>query len=451
MDSPLPSPTKAGPTFPKACGLPNADGSQHTGRRSFGIWKVWPSRYLKATLIDSPFRVLRLAPFRKLWAANLLSLAGSQISHISLILYLSAHTNRMTGLAILLFCQTVPGAVATIYSGVVVDRYDKRQILLWSDLVRMALLAVAAMRPTGAVIYPVAALHSIASAFFGPARSASLPLVVGQQHLTWANAMDQGAFNVILVLAPVIGAELFLRTGVRTSLLIDAASFLASALFLWTVTIRRAEPAKNRSLPCTGADYKDGWRYLFQHPLALHLVSLGFVSLLCVGLWTPLAPFFIRNFLNGSDRVLGVQLAMFGLGGISGALLAPSLIRRWGQGRSLFLSLLAEGGAMTIYSLVPSLTVSVALLFLWGNIVSIILVPYYSLLQQTVEEGFLGRTFAVARQSESVATVGAILTAMALQRILRVDQIFLTAGLLYVAFVSVSAATRSGQELLKRR
>jgi predicted MFS family arabinose efflux permease len=120
-----------------------------------------------------------------------------------------------------------------------------------------------------------------------------------------------------------------------------------------------------------------------------------FVSLLCVGLWLPLAPFFITDFLRGSDRVLGFQFGMFGLGGVVGSLLVPGLVKRVGKGVVLFISLMLEGLTMALYSSIPSVEFSIVICLFWGIVVSAILVPY------TLDRG--GRIFCrvSARQGES--------------------------------------------------
>lgn len=389
--------------------------------------------------------------FRNLWLANLLSLTGSQISRIGLVLYIFHTTNRLTDVALLIALETIPGTICVPFAGVIVDRISKRLVMMLADAGRIICLLVIIIHPTDTVIYLMIALHSIGAVFYSPAKSASLPLIVETDELPRANSIEQAGNHVVLILGPFIGAELFMQAGLTAALLIDAATFLCSIILISRVTIRQAHGRAESAERSTVGDLIEGWNYIVHRQLVLLLLVLFFVSLLCVGLWLPLAPFFISDFLKGSDRVLGLQFAMFGCGGVCGALLVTNLLKRVGKGLVLFLALMLEGLTMAVYALVPHVEVSVAICFFWGVVVSAILVPYYSIMQETVEEGFLGRVFSVARQGENISILLAIGVAVGLHSVLRSNQIFLLAGITYVSLIALSAATVGGRALIQTR
>src|SRR5436853_2075606 len=126
-----------------------------------------------------------------------------------------------------------------------------------------------------------------------------------------ADGIEQITACLVLICVPLIGAEMFIQLGVKATLAIDGLTFLASAFFLFRIKMSEAVAKRSR---LALADIVEGGRYLVKHPTALHLVALFFTSLLCVGLWLPLAPFFIRDFLGAPDRLLGLQMAVFGIG-----------------------------------------------------------------------------------------------------------------------------------------
>jgi predicted MFS family arabinose efflux permease len=193
----------------------------------------------------------------------------------------------------------------------------------------------------------------------------------------------------------------------------------------------------------------DGWQYIVKHGAVLHLMAATVMSMLCVGLWTPVAPSFVKGFLSGSTNALAIQLFLFGAGGIAGSFAAPYAARRLGKGTVFTAMLLAEAAAMILYSVTPSLMWSNLIICVWGVIVSIMMVPYYSLLQQKVAEAFLGRVSAVARQAENAATAIAISVAVAVGQLLEPQHIFLIAGLLYLLFAATAARMPSGRHLLR--
>jgi len=256
---------------------------------------------------------------------------------------------------------------------------------------------------------------------------------------------------VVMILGPIIGAELFTQLGLTVALIIDAATFVASILLISRLHIRLAEGHKELAAHTTLNNITEGWKYIAERKLIRHLIIMFFVSLLCVGLWLPLAPFFITDFLRGSDRVLGFQFGMFGLGGVVGSLLVPGLVKRVGKGVVLFISLMLEGLTMALYSSIPSVEFSIVICLFWGIVVSAILVPYYSIMQELVDENFLGRVFSVARQGESVAMLLAIVIAVPLNALLPSNQILLMAGLAYALVIAISAATTGGRQLMHTR
>ena len=394
-------------------------------------------------------QILRNRSFRNLWVSSLLSTLGSQVSRIGLVLYVFETRGEILSLVVLVLVDTLPGAVAAPLAGAVVDGLNKRVVMVASDLSRMIFMLVILVHPTLGVIYLMTALHSVATVFFQPAKSAAVPLIVKQEDLTRANGLEQSAANLILIAGPVLGALLLRQFGLTGSLLIDAASFLVSAVLVATVTIRQVE-RKKLELSAAGAvsEIREGGRYLMQHPLALHLAFLLFVALSCTSIWIPLAPFFIRDQLGVSEQLLGWQLGLFGLGAAIGGLIAPRLIDRFGTGVTLFAAFLGEALTLMLYGVVSHVGVSMLVVFVWGVILSIIVVPFYSILQKIVEERFLGRVFSLIKQGENLAIVLAMVAAALLQGFVATPLIFLLAGLVYFAFTVGSSFSRGGRALL---
>ena len=393
--------------------------------------------------------MLRNGSFRKLWVSSLLSTVGSQVSRLGLILYVFDTRGQILSLALLVLADTLPGVVAAPLAGAVVDGLNKRVVMVVSDLSRMILMLVILVRPSLGVIYLMTALHSVATVFFEPAKSAAIPLIVKQEDLTRANGLEQSAANLTLIAGPVLGTILLRQFGLKANLLFDAASFLVSALMVARVTIRQVE-RKPIDLSAAGAvnEIKEGGRYLLRHPLALHLSFLLFLALSCTSLWLPLAPFFIRDRLGVSEQLMGWQTGLFGLGAAIGALIAPRLIDRFGTGVTLFAAFLGEALNMMLYSVVSRVGISMLVIFVWGVILSIIVVPFYSILQKIVEERFLGRVFSLIKQGENLAVVLAMVAAVLLQGFVAAPLILLLAGLVYFAFTVASSFSRGGLALL---
>ena len=145
---------------------------------------------------------------------------------------------------------------------------------------------------------------------------------------------------------------------------------------------------------------------------------------------------------------MGWQSGLFGLGAAIGGLIAPRLVDRFGTGVTLFAAFLGEALNMMLYSIVSRVGISMLVVFVWGVVLSIIVVPFYSILQKIVEERFLGRVFSLIKQGENLAVVLAMVAAALLQGFVATPLIFLFGGLVYFSFTVASSFSRGGRALL---
>ncbi|MEM9553206.1 MAG: MFS transporter [Acidobacteriota bacterium] len=407
------------------------------------------ARSLEASA-ESTASLLGAPAFRRLWLASAISRLGTQVGRIGLVLFLVEVSGRVGDLALLIVLETLPGVLVAPFAGSLVDRVDRRRVMIQADVVRAALLAVIIVWPHVLLIYVVASLHSIAGAFYQPAQRAAVPGLVEPEQLSRANGLVQSADHASYVLGPIVGAQLMLMWGLTPTLLVDAATFLASALLLLGLPRLTARHAESEPSDAAGtwAAIRDGFGYARRHPLLLQMTGLFFVSLAATGLWLPLAPFFLRDRLGAPEAALGWQLGAFGLGAILGGIVAAAVIARLGAGRTVSLCLVLEGVCMAIYSQLADLVVSTGLILIWGVVVSLIIVPFYSILQTVVDERFLGRIFALVQQSEAAALLVAMAAAALLARHVESHSIFAIAGVAYAALAAAATRTRGGRALL---
>ena len=252
----------------------------------------------------------------------------------------------------------------------------------------------------------------------------------------------------MLTVGPCIGAVLITEFGILATLLVDFACFMTGVMLLYGVNVRRVDQTNQLSALHVWGDIVEGWRYVVSNRLICQLNLMLILALICTGLWTPLAPFFVREYLGGSNVILGWQLGLVGLGAAIGAPIATRLVRRWGSGMTTFIGFVAEGASLLAYSLISSVTGSYCIVLIWGVAVSIISVPFYSLLQRSVEDRYLGRVFSVVRQCECCAMVIAVLVAMVACRVYEPQMILLVAGMCYLVLAIASSLTRGGRMLL---
>ena len=121
-----------------------------------------------------------------------------------------------------------------------------------------------------------------------------------------------------------------------------------------------------------------------------------------------------------------------------------------GANRAVTMAMVCEAGTMIIYSIVPHAAFSLLVILFWGIVTSQLIVPYYSILQSSIAEEYLGRTLAVLKQLEGCGITLAMVLAAALVESLGSHIVLLVGGTVYLIAASGLALTRSGKLLLAR-
>ncbi|MDR3036621.1 MAG: MFS transporter [Kitasatospora sp.] len=197
-----------------------------------------------------PTPLYRNPDYQRLWLAHALSAFGSQATYIALPLVLLAATHSITDCGLVTFAEIVSSLFASFPAGVLVDRLRRRTVLLCCDLGRAAAfalfaLAVLADRVNLPLAVGLAVLNSLLNAPFGPAASAALRHVVPRSQLTTAVSMAQARSAVATLVGPMLGAALYAVTPVLP-FVVDAASFVASALCVLSVRLPKEAPGAGR-------------------------------------------------------------------------------------------------------------------------------------------------------------------------------------------------------------
>ncbi len=276
--------------------------------------------------------------FRRIWIAQIVSLLGDWFNTIALYTLVTRLTGSPLALGAVFVLKLLPLGLASPVAGLIVDRWNRRRVMIGSDLVRaVVVLGFLLVDRPGHVplLYVLITLQVVAGAVFEPARTASLPNITRPRELLTANALSAATWSAMLALGAAAGGVATEWLGARAVFALDAVTYLVSAWFVHRTTIPQAtEPqAPGPLLPAALAAIADGWRYLRRHPpagrIALAKASwsvggggLVYMLALAGGRISPLAP----------AAAIGVLYAVRGLGTGLGPLLARRLFldaRRW--------------------------------------------------------------------------------------------------------------------------
>ena len=352
--------------------------------------------------------LLRNGPFVRVWTAQGVSNFGDWTYAIAVLTSLAEKHTGPHAFAALLVAQVGPAALAGALGGPLIDRAPRKWVLIGADLVRFS--AVASLLVSGRItlphLYVTAACIGACSALFGPTVAASLPNLVPRKRLVAANAMLTGSFHAAIMIGPVIGAAIAAAWGPNLALVLNAASFLTSALLISTVPIPRVREliraAPHRALV-------EGFRYTLSTPLARGVMVVIGLVMVAAAIRTPLEPLFIVRTLAERPAALGLAAGAWGLGMVIGSGVAPGLAARFPRERMLSVSLVIVGVAVLGSSQARSLEPVLGLFLAAGLGNAVTVISYKSLLQERTPDRLRGRVVAA---SEAVLDSSLILGAL---------------------------------------
>ena len=314
-------------------------------RAILAIWhrKVLPPREALLVHLDSvaspsspvtPWQLVRSSrSFRLLWAAQLVSMCGDSLGTVALSSLLFARSGRATDVSLLLLATNLPFLLTAPFSGVLADRLDRKRLMLGCDLSRavLALLLLVAV-PREGIWLPLALVFGIEtlSSLFDPASSAALPNLVQPHELAAANALSSASFGVTLAAGAALGGWITHSLGAPAALMVNALTFLVSAVLLGAIQVPFSEAARTHGVASGSgspwlADFRQGLALVVGDTRLLSLLSLKVFWGLGTGVLTLLTVMPMQVFGAGSSGV-ALLYGMRGAGALCGPLLAQHVL-----------------------------------------------------------------------------------------------------------------------------
>jgi MFS family permease len=304
--------------------------------------------------------------FRRLWFGTGISAIGSQITTVAIPFQLYDLTGSTLLVGLLGIAALVPLLIVPIYGGAVADAFDRRRMLLFSDigllLVTVGLL-VNAMLPSPHVwaLYAGEMLGTAAYGFQRPARNALTPRLVGEEQLLAAIAVEDVIFSLARVAGPALAGVLIAVFGLPGAYGIDIATFGASLLAIWLLPSIPAPPDADRP---SLQSIVEGFKYVAHRKVLLGIFVVD-TNAMIFGMPRALFPAFAAK-LGGGPSVLGFMYSSL----FAGALLA-SLVSGWmssvrRQGVAVCLAAGAWGVAIALVGFAQSIWLALVLLAVAG-------------------------------------------------------------------------------------
>jgi DHA3 family macrolide efflux protein-like MFS transporter len=379
--------------------------------------------------------------FLILWTGQALSLVGSTAVQFALIWWLT----RETGSAAVLAMATLLGLLPTValgpLIGVLVDRWDRKRVMLAADaMVALASLVLAYLYFAGAattgIVLVLLFLRGLGGAFHSPAMLASTSLMISGEHLTriqGLNQMLQGGLNIV---AAPLGAFLVAVLPMSGVMLVDVATALFAIVPLVFIRVPRPACAGGAALDLASSIWSEmmaGVHYLLERRGHMSLVVMAALINACLAPAFSLLPLLVAGELRGDALQLAWVSAAFGIGSIAGGI----LLGIWGGTRRRILTVLPGlaglGVGVVAVGIAPAYVPALAAMLLVGLVVPFVNGPIQAILQATIAAEYQGRVFTLIGSLAGVTAPLGLLVAAPVAEIAGVRTWFVTGGIVCLA------------------
>ena len=366
-------------------------------------------------------RALRHRNYRLFFSGQSVSLIGTWITRVatSWLVY------RLTGSDLLLglvsFCGQIPTLLLAPFAGVIVDRGDRRRILLWTQIlsalqsVGLAVLTLANII-TVAEILGLQVAQGLINAFDTPVRQALVVhMVEDPSDVPNAIALNSSMVNGSRIVGPSIAGVVISAVGEGWCFAIDAVSYVAVVI---SVILMRFKPREQVTRKTAMADLKVGWQYVSGSiPIRTALIQLAIVS--TAGMpYTVLMPAIVAEEMHGDASTLGLLMAASGVGALLGALYLASRETVVGLGRVILVGTLAFGASLIAFSMAHNVWIAAGLLAIAGGGFMTQMASTNTIIQTIVHEPYRGRVMSFYTMAFfGSAPIGSLLAGVIAERL----------------------------------
>jgi DHA3 family macrolide efflux protein-like MFS transporter len=358
--------------------------------------------------------------FFTIWTGQALSLFGSALVQFALIWWLTQESGSATVLAIATLVGMLPQIVLGPFAGALVDRWNRRLIMIAADLtIALVSLLLAYLFATGTVqiwhIYAVMAVRALGGAFHYPAMAASTPLMVPNEQLTRVNGLNQALQGVNSLVAPPVGALLLGFLPTQGILLIDVFTAMLAILPLLFLTVPQPERHKEDhagTKPSLIRDVRDGLAYVRTIP---GFTAIIFMALFLNFLLVPtgaLVPLLVTKHFGKGAIELGLLESAMGVGIIAGGI----LLSIWGGFKkkiaTSLMGIIGLGLGVMLVGIAPA---NLFILAITGNVVLGLMIPIANgpigaLMQSIVRPDMQGRVMSLVQSgATAISPLGLLL------------------------------------------
>ena len=350
--------------------------------------------------------------FMLLWFGKIISQLGDKFYGIALAWWILKKTNNPAAMGLFLLVSILPGILVGLFSGALTDRWNRKAILVTTDILRGLLVSAASLLALADAlevwhVFVTGFLLSVVTAFFEPAIQAIIPEIVPEESLKKANGMSQIVGGFCTVLGPMLGAVTAGAFGLGWAFMANGASYFLSALM--TCFVRTAhKPREAGKKPKLLREIREGVRFIQRNKRITFVMKAIALAHVFMGCLTVSLPFLAARIGNGGVGALGALEMMMGLGLVAGSLVIILKGKAKQTAKSLILLLAAAGLSFLAIGILQFLDV----LALWaymcvmtaiGALIAGASVYWQTLLQVNTPDDMTGRVFGISTLTANIS------------------------------------------------
>jgi len=306
----------------------------------------------------------------------------------------------------------IPGFFLASVGGVLVDRWDRRKVMVTCDVGRGLVFATLPWVDSVLHLFVASLVLEVLTLLWSPAKEASVPNLVNADKLASANSFSLAAAYGTFPVASALFASLtkvseivarhagpfdFLNLNQESlAIYFNVVTFFLSAVLIWSLTLPRNRPAERApiALTRTFTEIKEGWRFIGHNPTVLSvMVGLG-TALIGGGMIAPLGPIYANQVLDAGAAGFGLLLTALGMGLAVGVVGLSTFQNRVPHTRAFPWVVVGAGASMLVAVSMGSLGLTMAFVSVMGVCAGAVYVLGFTILQETVDDELRGRTFA---------------------------------------------------------
>ena len=395
----------------------------------------------------SPYAIFRHRSFTRLWLAQFVSQFGSGLTLIAAGLLVYRQTGSVLSVGLLLAVTVIPSLLLGLLAGAIVDRSDRRQLMIAADIVRALLVGlIPLLTPHGVLwLYLLVLLAGAANQFFDPAFESVLPESAPEEELDAANTL----MSVSTTAAQLLGytaAGLLSVLSIQWAFGLDALTFLISAALLWGLRLAPNEAEENdtpsTTLRAVFSEVKVGLKIVQNSAALRSQFLLAAPMLLLFGLFNALQLPFALRALHTTPVVYGLFEGVPVIGSVVGGLLLVHVVARLKPGQWLMVALLGMGVFQVLTGIQSTVVGAILCLVVFTLFNVPLAYARRSIVQREVEPQGRGRVFSAYFVVRNVFLVGGSVVA-GLADLVDVRLLLVVGGVL-LALLGVAAACLPG-------